>query len=52
MTNLCHVKRNYLTKFYIFLKKCEKLQYLQNNMTDLHKIWHDYGEHVCEVIGY
>ena len=32
-------------------KKIQKSQYFLNSMTDLHKIWHDDGEHVSEVHG-
>ena len=34
---------------YISLEKHKKLQYLCNSVTDLHKIWHDKAERVCQV---
>jgi len=38
-TKLCHVKHDRFIDFYISLeKKREKLEYLCNNTTDLHKI--------------
>jgi len=37
---------NHLMSFYISL---EKLCYLCNSMTDLHKIWHDNAEHVSSA---
>ena len=37
-SQLCHVKHDYLTNFYILHKKCKKLWYLHSGVRDLHKI--------------
>jgi len=35
--------------FYISLEKWEKLRYLCNGMSEIHKIWHDDAERVFQV---
>jgi len=35
---ICHIKHDYVMNFYITIEKREKLQYLYNSTTDLHKI--------------
>ena len=37
ITKLCNIKQDHFMNFYISLEKREKLQYLCNSTTDLHK---------------
>jgi len=49
LTKLCRIKCDHLVNFYISLAKREKLRYLCNTTTDLHKIWHNDAEPVSQV---